>query len=159
MDFSRLLEAYARPLRRLCAAYMPDQSDRQDLFQEIALALWTARPKFRASASERTWLYRIAHNVALTYAAKRRRQHRTEEPIQIATPDQASQDDGRHAALLQAIQLLDTVDRQLALLYLEGLAAREMEDITGLTANNIGVRLTRLRHKLTTSLNPKGGTK
>lgn len=113
--FSRVLEAYTGPLRRLCAAYMQDPSDRQDLFQEIALALWTAWPRFRADASERTWLYRVAHNVALTYASKRRRQHRSEEPIQMTMPDPACNDDSRRLALLQSVQRLEAVDRQLVL--------------------------------------------
>lgn len=158
LDFSRLLEAYTGPLRRLCAAYMEDLSDRQDLFQEIALALWTAWPRFRAEASERTWLYRVAHNVSLTYAAKRRRQYRSEQAIQETMPDPGCQDDSRHLALLQAVRQLEAVDRQLALLYLEGLTALEMEEITGLKANNIGVRLTRLRRKLACALRTKGGS-
>jgi RNA polymerase sigma factor (sigma-70 family) len=66
---------------------MQDVSDRQDLFQEIAMALWTALPRFRAAASERTWLYRIAHNVALTYSSKRRRQHRSEQPLEATMRD------------------------------------------------------------------------
>jgi len=94
---------------------MQDPSDRQDLFQEIALALWTAWPRFRADASERTWLYRVAHNVALTYASKRRRQHRSEEPIQMTMPDPACNDDSRRLALLQSVQRLEAVDRQLVL--------------------------------------------
>ncbi|MCW5979169.1 MAG: sigma-70 family RNA polymerase sigma factor [Bryobacteraceae bacterium] len=157
--FSRLLEAYAGPLRRLCAAYMHDPSDRQDLFQEIALALWTAWPRFRAASSERTWLYRVAHNVSLTYASKRRRQRRSEQTMQEAIPDPAGQDATRRLALLQAVRQLEAVDRQLALLYLEGLSAREMEEVTGLTANNIGVRLTRLRRRLACALEANGGSK
>jgi RNA polymerase sigma-70 factor (ECF subfamily) len=159
LAFSRLLEAYTRPLRRLCAAYMQEVPDRQDLFQEIALALWTAWPRFRAAASERTWLYRVAHNVALTYASKRRRQHRSEQPLQTTTPDPACSDHSRHLALLQSIRQLDAVDRQIVLLYLEGLSAREIEETTGMTANNIGVRLTRLRHKLASVLRTKEGRK
>ena len=76
----------------------------------------------------------------------------------MTIPDPACKDDSRHVALLQAVQQLDAVDRQLVLLYLEGLSAREMEEITGLTANNIGVRLTRLRRKLASALKAKGGS-
>jgi RNA polymerase sigma-70 factor (ECF subfamily) len=155
--FLRLLETYTRPLRRLCAAYMADPSDRQDLFQEIAMALWTALPRYRATASERTWLYRVAHNVALTYASKWRRQHGSERPIEETMCDAAGTSDSRRLALLLCVRKLESVDRGLVILYLEGFSGHEMEDITGMTANNIAVRLTRLRRKLACALNTKGG--
>jgi RNA polymerase sigma-70 factor (ECF subfamily) len=137
---------------------MQNPSDRQDLFQEIAMALWTALPRFRAAASERTWLYRIAHNVALTYSSKRRRQHRSEQPLEVTMRDPGPMLDSRRFTLLQAVQKLEAVDRQLVFLYLEGLSAREMEDITGMTADNIGVRLSRLRRKLACALKTEGGS-
>jgi RNA polymerase sigma-70 factor (ECF subfamily) len=137
---------------------MQNPSDRQDLFQEIAMALWTALPRFRAAASERTWLYRIAHNVALTYSSKRRRQRRSEQPLAVTMRDPEPMHDSRRLTLLQAVQKLEVVDRQLVFLYLEGLSAREMEDITGMTADNIGVRLSRLRRKLACALKTEGGS-
>ena len=53
-----------RSIRRLCAAYAFSAADREDLFQDIFLAVWRALPGFRGDSSVRTWLYRIAHNVA-----------------------------------------------------------------------------------------------
>src|SRR5262245_60227276 len=73
--FAELMEAYARPIRRLCAAYGPGAADREDLWQDIFLAVWRALPGYRGDASARTWLYRIAHNVALTWQARNRRRH------------------------------------------------------------------------------------
>ena len=154
-QFTRLLGAHSAALRRLCAAYMQDPADRQDLFQEIAVALWTALPRFRAQSSERTWLYRVAHNVALTWAARRRRETRSEQPLDEALDGPVPGDGHRRFALLESVQRLGPVDRQLALLYLEGLTAREIEEVTGLTANNVGVRLNRLRHKLAAAIGAK----
>ena len=59
---------FAQPMRRLCAAYANRAVDREALFQEILLAVWRALPAFRGDASAWTWLYRIAHNVALTWS-------------------------------------------------------------------------------------------
>jgi RNA polymerase sigma-70 factor (ECF subfamily) len=50
--------------------------------------------------------------------------------------------------LLEALQQLESIDRQVVLLYLEGLSAGEIEQVTGLSANSIGVRLSRLRRRL-----------
>jgi RNA polymerase sigma factor (sigma-70 family) len=154
-DFLRILETYSQALRRLCSVYVRDNLDRQDLFQEIAVALWTALPRFRADASERTWLYRIAHNVALTYSSRRRRQHTEEQSMEALTREPAIADGHRGYALFEAVQQLEQVDRQLATLYLEGLSQREMEEVTGLKENNVAVRLNRLRRKLAFILNQK----
>ncbi len=151
-DFLRILETFGRPLRRLCNAYLRDSSEQEDLFQEIAIAIWTALPKFRGDASERTWVYRIAHNVAFTYTTKKRRLVDPEQSIESLPSIPATEDDSRHRALLEAVQRLEPADRTLVTLYLEGFSAREIEEVTGLTANNVAVRLSRLRHKLTLAL-------
>ena len=76
-QFSELMETFAGPIRRLCAAYAFSAADREDLFQDIFLAVWRALPGFRGDSSVRTWLYRIAHNVAFTWQTRdRRRQYR-----------------------------------------------------------------------------------
>lgn len=77
--FCELFEAYQSALRRLAAAYVLNSADREDLVQDIAAAVWTALPAFRGESSERTWIYRIAHNVAIRNAA-RVRTRLTREP-------------------------------------------------------------------------------
>lgn len=146
--FLRLLDAYGRALRRLCAAYLQSGGDRQDLFQEIAAALWSALPSFRGAASERTWVYRIAHNVAYSYAKKRRRQCQSELQVDELPDHRMAPEDPRRAILLESLQQLDSIDRQVVLLYLEGSSAGEIEQVTGLSANSISVRLSRLRRRL-----------
>jgi RNA polymerase sigma-70 factor (ECF subfamily) len=152
-EFLRILQIYRQAIRRLCSVYLRDATDREDLFQEIAVALWTALPRFRAAASERTWLYRIAHNVALTYASRRRRQRNEEKPMELLTSNPATEADLLRYALIESVQQLEEVDRQLAILYLEGLSQREMGEVTGLTENNVAVRLSRLRKKLAFIIN------
>lgn len=44
--FLRLVQQFEPALRRLAAAYFHREADRADLFQEIALALWQAIPRF-----------------------------------------------------------------------------------------------------------------
>lgn len=71
--FRRFVDSYTPAMRRLCAVYARDSRDREDLFQNIFLAVWKALPAFRGDATERTWIYSIAHNVAFTWQAKERR--------------------------------------------------------------------------------------
>jgi RNA polymerase sigma-70 factor (ECF subfamily) len=59
---TRLLSVHAAPLSRLFASYARNAADRHDLAQEVALALFTALPRFRGECSERTFVFRVAHN-------------------------------------------------------------------------------------------------
>jgi RNA polymerase sigma factor (sigma-70 family) len=60
--FNALLATHGPSLARLAGSYARDPTEREDLFQEIAIAVWRALPRFRGECSERTFLFRIAHN-------------------------------------------------------------------------------------------------
>jgi DNA-directed RNA polymerase specialized sigma24 family protein len=93
--------------------------------------------------------------VAFTYAAKRRRQSGREQPVASLLGDPTTQLDHRHLVLVECVRRLAPLDRNIVVLYLEGLSAAEIEEVTGLSANSIAVRLTRLRHKLALALQTK----
>jgi RNA polymerase sigma-70 factor, ECF subfamily len=146
--FGELMKSYARPIRRLCGVYAVSTPDREDLFQDIFLAVWRALPDYRGDASRRTWLYRIAHNVALTWQARDRRRQSREMPlesdVQAAGPAQL-----QRVALNRAIAQMNPVDRTLTLLWLEGLSGAEIEAVTGVKSATVAVRLSRIRKQLT----------
>jgi RNA polymerase sigma factor (sigma-70 family) len=152
----RLLEQYGPAIRRLCASYVTSAADREDLAQDIALALWTALPRYRSEASERTWLYRIAHNVALTYVHKARRYTQPLDsgegvletlPAADNVEDQAMRAE-QQRRLVAAVSRLPLDDRRLVLLYLEGLTGAEMAAVLGISEANVATRLSRLRKEL-----------
>jgi len=145
--FAALMADYERPMRRLCSAYADRTADRDDLFQEIFLAVWRALPAFRGEASERTWLYRIAHNVALTWQARQRRREARESPL-TEQSGVAAEVDVRALELQRAVARMRPGDRTLVLLWLEGLSAAEIEDVTGIKAATVAVRLSRIRKSL-----------
>jgi RNA polymerase sigma factor (sigma-70 family) len=169
--FLRLFAEYGAAMRRLAAVYVNDVPDREDMVQEIAVALWQAIPKFRGEASERTWLYRIAHNTAITASAKLWRRGRTESAIDdlagthdldsaaslgaadlIALKDRDGDErlieSQKREWLMRAIRELGAVDRQIVTLHLEELSYHEIQEITGMTEGAIATRLTRIREKL-----------
>ena len=119
------------------------------------MALWTALPRFRGDSSERTWVYRVAHNTAISFMANRKRRDRREqtggdvpELASNANPEGEAIDKERRVRLWAAVQQLPITDRQLVILYLEGLTAAEIEAVTGLSAGAVANRLTRVRKKL-----------
>src|SRR5271165_3301298 len=154
--FLRLMEQYEPPLRRLAGAYLQQPADREDLVQEVAIAIWQAIPKFRSESSERTWLYRIAHNVAISSSAKLRRTGSREsqlpelfDPPSVRSDAEAELLAGeRHRLLIESIRGLAEVDRQIIVLHLEGLSYAEIKEVMGLSETAIAARLTRIREKL-----------
>jgi RNA polymerase sigma-70 factor (ECF subfamily) len=145
--FVEVMETHAGPIRRLCAAYAQGTADREDLWQDIFVAVWRALPGYRGDASLRTWLYRIAHNVALTWQARDRRRHLRETRLD-GDVEGAGQVDIRRLALNRAIAQMNPVDRTLTLLWLEGLSAAEIEAVTGMKSGTVAVRLSRIRRQL-----------
>jgi RNA polymerase sigma factor (sigma-70 family) len=154
--FLRIYEQYAPALQRLAGAYVWAREDREDLVQEIATALWRALPSYRAEASERTWLYRIAHNVAITATLKQRTREQREAapdpPIDAPSAGVSAEQDllaeEKRRMLFAAIRGLGAVDRQITVLHLEGLTGAEIEAVTGIAEGAVATRLTRIREKL-----------
>jgi RNA polymerase sigma factor (sigma-70 family) len=158
--YEDLLRRYMAPLRRLAWSYVREGAE--DLFQEIAMALWTALPRFRGDSSERTWVYRIAHNTAISFVAGRRRRAEREvsdetahEPVAAASAEADLIEHERRARLWQAVRGLELVDRQIVTLHLEGLSAAEVSSVTGVSAAAVATRLTRIRQKLANDMRRK----
>ncbi len=163
--FCELFEAYQPALRRLVSAYVVNSADREDLLQEIAAGIWKSLPGFRGESSERTWIYRIAHNIAIR-SSSQVRARRAREPGLESSFDHPSGERSAEAALLlgekqralmDAIRELAAAERQIVTLHLEGLSAAEIEEVTGVSAGAIATRLTRIRQKLTDRLKGGGG--
>jgi RNA polymerase sigma-70 factor (ECF subfamily) len=153
--FEDLMRTYLPDLRRLARSYTRGPAEQEDLLQEIALGLWTALPQFRGEASERTWLYRVAHNTAMSFVTSHNRRANREQPGTPAdlpasskSPESMAIDDQQRARLWSAVAELPLTDRQIVVLHFEGLSAVEIEAVTGLSAGSVATRLTRTRQKL-----------
>ncbi|MHB1108380.1 MAG: sigma-70 family RNA polymerase sigma factor, partial [Lutibacter sp.] len=60
-------------IHKVCRIYTSNQDAHNDLFQEIAIQLWKAYPKFRGESKLSTWMYRIGLNTAITLYRKSKR--------------------------------------------------------------------------------------
>lgn len=150
----RMLQEHDRSLRRLAASYERDPARQEDLIQDIWLAVWRALPQFRGECSERTFVFRIAHNRAVSHVDhwQRRRADTLDDEAPIAAPgpdpEHALSQQQRHERLRAAVQSLPLSMRQVVVLVLEGLTHAEVAEILGITENNVAVRLTRARAEL-----------
>jgi len=138
-------------------------ADRHDLMQELLLALWRAVPAFRAASLPSTFIFRVSHNAALTWKRTEkgyRRRVDTLQQIHFAsaetTEDVASETpDDQLELLYAAIRTLEPLDRSLVLLQLDGASYAQIAEIHGLSESNVGVRLNRIKQKLTATLQEK----
>jgi RNA polymerase sigma-70 factor (ECF subfamily) len=148
-QFDQLIVANGPALTRLAASYTKTLSDRDDLVQEIAMALRKALPGFRNECSERTFLFRIAHNRAITHLSRSRSQPVTGEEIEVYDPAPGPEArllrEQQAERLQRAIHRLPVVYRQVITLSLEGLEYGEIAEVLGISESNVGVRLTRAR--------------
>lgn len=130
--------------------YAKDADQASDLFQEALLRLWTGFGKFEGRSSERTWVYRVTLNSCIDQT--RRGRHRPDTmPLTLDTDLFADEERNPAAGRLhRRIGQLPPFDRALILLWLEDLPYSEIADILGISADNVGVRLNRIREKLKT---------
>jgi RNA polymerase sigma-70 factor, ECF subfamily len=94
--YQQATSTYGDALDRLVRAYELDSEKRRDLLQEIHLALWRSFEKFEGRCSLRTWVYRLAHNVATSHVI---RQHRANSRlVSLEEIDTIAQQSDAHAA-------------------------------------------------------------
>jgi RNA polymerase sigma-70 factor (ECF subfamily) len=151
--FEAMMATHGAALGRLAASYARQPGEREDLVQDIALAIWTALPGFRGECSERTYVFRIAHNRALAQLARRRPPTTDvdeESTLEDRAPDpeRAFSSEQRTRRLADAIRTLPLGHAQVVMLTLEGLSYAEIADVLGISETNVGARLTRAREKL-----------
>ena len=145
--------AYGAALTRLARSYELDGNRREDLLQEIHLALWTSFAGFDGGCSLRTWVYRVAHNVAASHVIRDRR-HRSRQLVSLdelesvpdaLDPERAVTQKILLERLMALVQQLKPIDRQVMLLYLEGESGASIGEITGLSAGNVATKIHRIK--------------
>jgi len=153
--YEQAITQHGGMIRRLGRGYEADPERRRDLLQDIHLELWRSLELFDGRCALRTWVYRIAHNVAASYIVRQRRVAARLVDLEALDTEPASADgeaqaDHRHAGqkLLGLIHQLRPADRQIILLYLEGETAAEIGEVTGLSPSNIATKIHRIKKLL-----------
>ncbi len=149
---------YQAIIIKICRAYTNTQEDFEDYYQEVCLQIWRTRNNFKGQSEWSTWVYRLALNVSLTMLKKDKKSknyHSSDSlPEQIDEDTRAFSDEDLNM-LYEAIRCLSEIDRGVILLYLEEKSYQEIADIIGTNANNIGVRIKRIKERLKKLLNGK----
>lgn len=152
--FEQAAVEYAGALERLARSYEADAEMRRDLLQEIHVALWRSFANFNGLCSMRTWVYRVAHNAAVSHVVRERRRRELrmvslEEIDQMPAGAGESRDrEQQLEQLLAMVRRLKPIDRQVILAYLEDMDASQIAEITGLSPGNVATKIHRIKNIL-----------
>ena len=152
--FESWMDEHKAILFKVARVYGDTHSDREDLFQEIALQVWHSVEAYRGDCAPTTWIYRVALNTALAWRRKERRHSEGRQDIEAAMGllIAPSGRDPRLDWIYQRIAELDEANRSLALLMLDGFSYREMPPILGLGESNVGMKINRIKAALAAQL-------
>ena len=152
--FESWIDAHKAILFKVARVYGATHSDREDLFQEIALQVWHSVEAYRGDCAATTWIYRVSLNTALAWRRKERKHGQGRQDIVAATGliIAPSGRDPRLEWIYDRIAELDEASRSLALLMLDGFSYREMSQILGIGESNVGMKINRIKAALAARL-------
>ena len=160
--FREIVERHKGILYNVARVYCANESDRQDLVQEIMIQVWRSVHKYDDRFKISTWLYRIALNVAISYYRKNSpiaNRFRVLDEQTSTIPTEAEGETAQQLNLLeQFISELKELDKALMLLYLEEKSHAEIGEILGLSASNVGTKIGRIKDKLRTRFSNQNHT-
>ncbi|MDL2299429.1 RNA polymerase sigma factor [Bacteroides sp. OttesenSCG-928-E20] len=155
--YSFFLERYSRPIFSLVVQIVASPEDAEEIVQDIFLKAFRSLHTYRGDSAFSTWLYRIAYNMAIGFARKKKQEFMyIEENAIYNVPDEKvysilhpSDDEEKIMQLSKAVELLNAEDKALiTLFYYEERTIENVAQITGLSTSNVKVRLHRVRKKL-----------
>ena len=137
---------YRGLLFTVCSHYARRGLTVDDLLQESMLSLWNHRTKlFSISPApmQAAWIWRVARNTCIDH------QRHTPPPQLLSNDyDPPIEDSSLHDTLQELIELLPEPDHTIVTMHLEGYEYKEIGQHIGMTKNNVGIRLMRIKDKL-----------
>jgi len=144
-------EQFAPSIARLARAVERDAEKARDLEQDIHCALWSSLARYNGDCQLKTWVYRVAHNVAASHVAKSARGPR-KVPLEdiealpaVGNPENDAAENLAMAQVAELIRLLPPIDAQTIVLWLEGESSADIALITGLSSGAVALRVHRIK--------------
>ncbi len=151
-EFIELINNNRALIFKVCNLYCSHHEGRRDLFQEVVLQLWKSFAGFRKASSNSTWVYRVALNTAISNFRKesRKPEKKSLTLLEFEIPDIAGATDNKEdlSTLSLAIAKLTQIEKAIIMLYLDEKSYDEISEIIGISSSNVGVRLNRIKNKL-----------
>lgn len=155
-DFNQILQQYSGLLGRVAASYEANHHLRQELLQEISLAVWQSLSTFKGNSSLLTYILRVAHNKAISHVAYHAKYPRNDSYCEMTdaatsqTPNSELhvQQQQQLSTLLNEVRKLPIQSRQIVTLSMEGLSYQDIAEVCGIQSSNVGAILNRSKKVL-----------
>ncbi len=155
--FETIVADYGPLISRIASSYEADPSLREDLTQQIFLAVWQALPSWRADASLKTFIARVAQNRSISFVTKQVRQPPVAElpeklEAEAPNPEEHAIESNEREMLMEATRKLPLPQRQVIILVLEGFTYPEISEMLEIAPNALALRLSRAKAALKSML-------
>ncbi len=148
-EFLECIKENTGIIHKVTEIYADTREDREDLYQEILYQSWKSYPSFRQESKFSTWLYRISLNTALVFRRKDTGLPHSQLIESVYNhPDHSYNYSQSVNELITAIKTLSKVDRMIITLYLEGYTYQEIGNMAGISKENTGVKIFRIKNQL-----------
>ena len=153
LTIERVIADFGPALARVATSYERNPALRDELLQEIVLAIHRALPSLQEPSKLKPFVFRVAHNRCVSHVMVRAAAPAHEPPAEDLvseepTPEQTVLADERSRRLVGAVRALPLPHRQVITLLLEDLSYAEIADALGISPSNVGVRVNRAKAQL-----------
>lgn len=168
--FEALVIRYQARIVSFAAAIVHDTGAAEDVAQEAFIRTWKGLRNFRGDSAFKTWLYRIASNVARTHLERQGRQARfgSESLDDEAAALRADEVPSGATGVEETLTTREAIDGALARLPedwrlavvlrdIEGLDYKEIAEVTDAPIGTVESRIFRARRRLRPLLRSVGG--
>lgn len=146
--FEQLFSDFKEKMFRLCYSYCNKHAEAEDLVQESFSKVWLHLDSFKGESAYSTWIYRITVNTCLMHIRSKKKYHFENDDQIPEIPTEKSDAEEKVNGLYRAITQLNEIDRVLISMVLEELSYKEIGEVMGISENNIGVKVHRIKRQL-----------
>ena len=144
--YEELMRRYQRTLFNVCARYLGNDRDADDVCQEIMLKVLYGLKKFQGKSKFKTWLYSITYNECTTQYRKDRRKRRLFDALSLNPLDEEVELEPINTKdndLDRWLVGVNSIDREIIILRF--VAELEFQDIASIM--RLGLSATKMRYK------------
>ena len=147
-EFTNIVREHRSTIYSVCFMFAKCSAEADDLFQEVLVKLWHGFDGFEQRSNIRTWIWRISLNSCISMERSKRRSSKLKLDMSRDLYTAEDSDSRQMQMLHKRIHRLQPFDRAIVMLWLENMSYEEIGAILGITANNVSVKLVRIREKL-----------
>ncbi|MDY7564450.1 RNA polymerase sigma factor SigX [Pseudomonas sp. RTC3] len=145
--YEELMRRYQRTLFNVCARYLGNDRDADDVCQEVMLKVLYGLKNFEGKSKFKTWLYSITYNECITQYRKERRKRRLMDALSLDPLEEAAEEKAptpeERGSLDRWLVYVNPIDREI--LVLRFVAELEFQEIADIMY--MGLSATKMRYK------------